>query len=169
VNTLGGGIPNPKNVIEPNLDEISAQTGIPKKEFRGNESGEVSGAEADERSFYGTMESRQNQYNAPYVVRRVLDTLKDVGIVPSPENAYYQVEWDPLREQSAQDIADVENTRAQVVAQVAPVVTGLTGDAALNYIQSGEWPELELDTDLIGNIEIEPPGATPEPLEELQR
>jgi hypothetical protein len=168
VNTLGGGIPDPTKVIEPNLDEISAQTGIPKKEFRGNESGEVSGAEADERSFYGTMESRQNQYNAPYVVRRVVDTLKDVGIVPEPDNAYYQVEWDPLREQSAQDVADVENTRAQVVAQVAPIVSGLTGDAALNYIQSGEWPELELDTEPIGNIELAPVNGTPDPLPELE-
>lgn len=141
VERLGGEIADASNIIEPYLDQISAQTGIPKKELRGNESGEVSGAEADERSYLGTMSERREQYNTPHIVRSIIDRFLSVGVVSQPanENQQYHVEWPDLREQSEQEEADVQQSRAQVISAAGAALPGLTGERAEHFIETGEF------------------------------
>jgi hypothetical protein len=158
VERLGGDIQDPSGIVENNLDAIAGQTGIPKKEFRGNESGEVSGAEADERSYFGMIAERREQYATPYIVRPLLDRLQAVGILPAPAAGEYRVEWPDLVRLSAQDRAEVESKRAQVIQ----AVPGLAGDTAMRYLKDGAdaLPELDEGGDpLAANLDVDESDA----------
>jgi len=151
VNRLGGDIQDPSGIVENNLDAIAGQTGIPKKEFRGNESGEVSGAEADERSYFGTIAERREQYATPHIVRKLIDRLDAIGILPTPESGEYRVEWPDLVQLSEQDKADIESKRAQVIS----AVPGLTGDTAMQYLKDGADALPESDDALAANLDVD--------------
>lgn len=142
VERLGGDIQDPSGIVENNLDAIAGQTGIPKKEFRGNESGEVSGAEADERSYFGMIDERRQQYATPHIVRTTIERLQSVGILSTPAAGEYRVEWPDLKQLSESDKADIQQKRAQVVS----AVPGLAGDLAMRYLQEGA-DVLPTDTD----------------------
>ena len=151
VERLGGDIQDPSGIVENNLDAIAGQTGIPKKEFRGNESGEVSGAEADERSYFGMIDERRQQYATPHIVRSTIDRLRSVGILSTPSAGEYRVEWPDLTQLSESDKADIQQKRAQVVS----AVPGLAGDLAMRYLQEGAdvLPTDEADDPLAANLD----------------
>lgn len=144
VERLGGDIQDPSGIIETNLDAISAVTGIPKKEMRGNESGQVSGAKQDKKSWFGVVQERREQYATPHIVRSIIDTLRNAGVLPSPDGGGYRVEWSDLTQLSESEEAEIESKRASVIANVP----GLAGDRALAYLKNGAdaLPEIELDT-----------------------
>ena len=151
VNRLGGDIQDPSGIVENNLDAIAGQTGIPKKEFRGNESGEVVGAESDERSYFGTIAERQTQYATPHIVRSLLKQLQAIGILPAPAAGEYRVEWPDLVQLSAQDRADIESKRAQVIS----AVPGLAGDTAVQYLKHGADALSDADDGLEANLDVD--------------
>jgi len=151
VNTLGGGIEDPTGIIESNLDAIAAATGIPKKELRGNETGEVAGAEADERSWFGTIEERRGKYCDPYVARPIIDQHREIGVLPEPENGMYEVLWKDLRTLNETERAELEAQRSNVVN----AVPSLNGQTALEYVANG--------TDAI--VENAGTGMDPQPQE----
>lgn len=133
INRLGGGIEDPTGIIESNLDAISAATGIPKKELRGNETGEVAGAEADERSWFGVMEERRGKYCTPYIVRPILDQHREIGVLSDPSTGMYEVNWKDLRTLNETERAELEAQRSNVVNAVAT----LSGERALRYVAEG--------------------------------
>jgi len=157
VNRLGGDIQDPSGIVENNLDAIAGQTDIPKKEFRGNESGEVSGAEADERSYFGMVAERREQYATPHIARPLIDRLQAIGILPMPTAGEYRVEWPDLAELSAKDAADIESKRAQVIS----AVPGLAGDTAMRYLKEGAdgLPEVDEDPLSANDGEFDPEAA----------
>lgn len=139
LNTIGGEMQDPSAIVETNLDAIAAQTGIPKKELRGNEQGSVSGAEQDMKSYFGVISERREQYATPHIVRELIDRLQELTLLPSAE---YEVDWPDLAEVSEQEEAEIESSRAGVVQTAGPVV-GLTGQRGLEYIRTGEIPDDE--------------------------
>lgn len=132
INRLGGDIQDPSGIVENNLDAISAETGIPKKELRGNESGEVSGAEQDKLSYFGTIQERRQSYANPHIVRGIIDRHILLGVFDRPDGGYV-IEWPDLHELSESDRADIQNKRAGVIANVP----GLVGTEALEYLKDG--------------------------------
>lgn len=143
VNRLGGEVSDPGPIVEANLDAIAAQTGIPKKELRGNESGEVTGAEQDEKSYFGMIAERRVQYATPYIVRQSIDRLTRAGVLPDPNGGGYDVEWPDLTQLSEQEIAETQAQRAQVISAAGMALPGLTGERAEAYIETGEFPDRE--------------------------
>lgn len=147
VEQLDGQVQDPSGIIESNLDEIAAATGIPKKELRGNQSGEVSGAEADERSWFGTVQERREQYVTPHIVRALVDRLVDLGIIPAPAEGTYEVEWPDLTQLSEQDQAELEQSRTAAINNLGQVAPGRARELATSeYVESGEFPEPEEST-----------------------
>lgn len=138
---LDGDVQDPSGIIEKNLEVISSVTGIPKSKLRGNQAGEVSGSEADERSLFGAVEERREQYNNPWIVRNVVDRLVSLEIVPQPEGGMYSIEWPDLAQLSEKDQAEIEVNRAQVLRQAGPTVPGLSGSGAQEYLKTGDIPE----------------------------
>lgn len=154
VNRLGGDIQDPSGIIEANLDAIAAETGIPKREMRGNQQGEQSGAEQDEKSYFGMISERRQQYATPQIVRGIIDAFEAAGVIPSPREGTYSVEWPDLSELSETDRADIESKRAQVIA----AIPGLAGDQALAYLKNG--------ADAIPEVEISEPTMNVDELDE---
>lgn len=141
VNRLGGEVADPSGIIESNLDEISAVTGIPKKELRGNESGEVTGAEADKESYFGVIAERQEQYATPHIVTAIVDRLRAVGVLDDPDGGSYTVEWPDLSTTSEEDEAKIQANRASVVQVARTALPGVPAEEWLEYLDTGEIPE----------------------------
>lgn len=138
VEQLGGEVQDPSGIIENNLDVIASTKGIPKSTLRGNQSGEVSGSEKDERDLFGTAEERRTQYVTPYLVRETIDRLDEMGVIPQPEGGMYEISWPDLKQLSELDRSKIQTNRAQVIRQ-AGAVTNLGED----YLRDGTIPEEE--------------------------
>lgn len=151
VNTLGGEMQDPSPIVEENINEIAAETGIPKNELRGNESGTVTGAEEDSKAYFGMIEERRQQYATPHIVRELVDRLIRAGVISQPAGNGYEVNWPDLAELSEEEEAGLESDRADVVAKLSQAGIVLDREQAVDVISEGEYPEFE-DTQ-IGNLD----------------
>lgn len=118
VKSLGGEDIDPSLVTDPNIEAISAQTGIPQSVLKGNETGERATTQ-DLKEWYGKIQERRQQFVTPTIVREVIDRLIKFGLLPAPQKgpAAYSIEWPPLAEMSEKDVADIQKTRAQMLKE----------------------------------------------------
>jgi hypothetical protein len=116
VKSLGGEDIDPSNVIDPNVEAISAQTGIPQSVLKGNETGERATTQ-DLKEWYGKIQERREEFVTPTIVRELIDRLIKYDILPTPSDgpAAYSVEWSPLAELAESDVADIQMTRAEML------------------------------------------------------
>jgi len=144
VQSLGGEDIDPQPVIDPNVEAISAQKGIPQSVLKGNETGERSTTQ-DLKEWYGKIQERREQFVTPTIVRALIDRLIQYNIISPPNDGAtsYSVEWDPLHEMSQKDKADVQHTRAQALNEWTGGMPEamLTREQQAEYIQNGVLPE----------------------------
>ncbi|ELZ35365.1 anti-CBASS protein Acb1 family protein [Halorubrum tebenquichense] len=138
VQSLGGEDIDPGPVIDPNVEAISAQTGIPQSVLKGNETGERSTTQ-DLKEWYGKIGERRREFVTPTIVRALLGRLIEYDILSAPSNGpdSYSVEWTPLHELSQKDQADIQHTRAQALNEW----TGGMPEAMLTRQQQGDYIE----------------------------
>ena len=143
VKSLGGENIDPGPVIDPNIEAISAQTGIPQSVLKGNETGERATSQ-DLKEWYGKIAERQNAFVGPIIVRELIDRLVDVGTIPEARDGY-EVEWPPLAEMSEEDRANIRETRSKALKTWLEAAPGaLTPEQQLDFIDDGTLPsELE--------------------------
>ena len=143
VKSLGGEDIDPGPVIDPNVEAISAQTGIPQSVLKGNETGERSTTQ-DLKEWYGKMGERRREFATPTIVRALLGRLVEYGIVSTPRGGpeSYSVEWTPLHELSQSDQADIQHTRAQALNEWTGGMPEamLTREQQAEYIEDGVLP-----------------------------
>lgn len=143
VKSLGGENIDPQPVIDPNVEAISAQTGIPQSVLKGNETGERATTQ-DLKDWYGDVQERREQYDTPTIVREFIDRLIKYDIVSEPENgtSAYSAEWLPLHEMSAKDEADIQKTRAEALNEWTGGMpeSVLTTQQQAEYIEGGVLP-----------------------------
>lgn len=143
VQSLGGEDIDPQPVIDPNVEAISAQTGIPQSVLKGNETGERSTTQ-DLKEWYGKIQERREQFVTPTIVRAIVDRLVKYGVVETPRDgpAAYSVEWDPLHEMSQKDEADIHKTRAEALSEWTGGMPEsiLTRQQQADYILDGVLP-----------------------------
>ncbi|WP_226040855.1 phage portal protein [Natrinema sp. DC36] len=156
VKSLGGEDIDPQPVIDPNIEAISAQTGLPQSVLKGNESGERATTQ-DLKEWYGKIAERRNEFVEPQIVHAIIDRLLDIGSITEPQGGRYEVDWQPLAEMSESDQADIRKTRAEVLEtwmQVAPGV--LTPKQQLGFIEDGDLPSDLEGSDLPDLDEADP-------------
>ncbi|ELZ12491.1 hypothetical protein C478_10456 [Natrinema thermotolerans DSM 11552] len=159
VKSLGGEDIDPQPVIDPNIEAVSAQTGLPQSVLKGNETGERATTQ-DLKEWYGKIAERRNEFVEPQIVRATIDQLQDIGTIAEPQGAGYEVKWQPLAEMSESDQAEIRKTRAEVLEtwlQVAPGV--LTPKQQLEFIEDGDLPSELEDADLPELDEADPEVA----------
>lgn len=145
VQSLGGEEIDPSGVTDPNIEAISAQTGIPQSVLKGNETGERATTQ-DLKEWYGKIQERRRQFVEPTIVRALIDRLREYDIIPDPRGGSYVVEWTPLQETSEDDVASIQKTRAEMLKEW----TGGNPDDYLSreqqrqFIEDGEFPS-EMD------------------------
>jgi hypothetical protein len=147
VKSLGGENIDPQPVIDPNVEAISAQTGIPQSVLKGNETGERATTQ-DLKDWYGDVQERREQFNTPTIVREFIDRLIKYDILPEPQTsaAAYSVEWPPLHEMSAKDEAEIQKTRAETLTEwtAGHPDDYLTREQQRAFLEDGSLPS-ELD------------------------
>lgn len=143
VNRLGGDVLDPTGIIDNELRALSAQTGIPKRMLEGSSAGELASAQQDERDYFGLIAERREQYATPYIVRRLVDRLRSLGILPDPSGGGYSVEWPDLTQLTEEEEATVQEKRSVVVKNAMTAIPDLRGARAEEYIETGAFPERE--------------------------
>lgn len=143
VQSLGGEEIDPSNIIDPNVEAISAQTGIPQSILKGNETGERATTQ-DLYEWYGKISERRQEFVTPKIVRELIDRLIEYGVIPEPRDGY-SVEWDPLHETSEEDVASIQKTRAETLKTWPFVEEYLTPEMQKEFVEDGTLPS-ELDT-----------------------
>lgn len=83
---------DPTRVVDPLLDLLAGATGIPKRILIGSERGELASTQ-DETNWNERIAERRNDYAEPTILRPLVQSLLDKGILPPPTNGEFQVEW----------------------------------------------------------------------------
>lgn len=143
VQSLGGEDIDPSLVTDPNIEAISAQTGIPQSVLKGNETGERATTQ-DLKEWYGKVQERREEFVAPTIVRALIDRLVEYNIISPPQDgpSAYSVEWESLHEMSAKDEAEIQHTRAQALNEWTGGMPEamLTREQQAEYIEDGVLP-----------------------------
>lgn len=133
---------DPSKIKDMLIEELSAKTTIPQKKFKGNESGEIAGAQ-DLREFYGTIQEEREQTCGPQLAREIFQQLKRYTVVASPEGGDFEVNWDPLAEQDEKEESEIQSNRSTVAKNVAPYTGEISSAAWAEFIETGEFPEID--------------------------
>jgi hypothetical protein len=162
VQSLGGEDIDPGPVIDPNVEAISAQTGLPQSVLKGNETGERATTQ-DLKEWYGKIAERRTEFATPTIVRALIDRLREYDLLPDPSGDGYSAEWPPLHETSEKEVADIQKARAEVL----DIWTGGVPDAILtrqqqaDFIEDGTLPsELDELVDEVAEFEDVEAAAT---------
>ncbi|MBU2685913.1 MAG: DUF1073 domain-containing protein, partial [Gammaproteobacteria bacterium] len=123
VKQLTGQIMDPENPFDVTLALIAAASGIPQRVLLGSAAGELAAAEEDTKQWYGVIESRQQNYAEPEILRPFVDSLIANNALPAPASGAYDVYWPPLFQMSAREIAEITKTRAEAVKSLANPLT----------------------------------------------
>lgn len=116
VKQLTGQIMDPSGPFNVEIALISAASGIPQRVLLGSAAGELAAAEEDTKQWYGTIQSRQSNYAEPDVLRPLIDRFIEIGAVSAPSSGGYEVEWQPLFEESNEEQAKAAHTWAQAIS-----------------------------------------------------
>lgn len=111
------------NVVDPSphlsayYDQISAATGIPKRILLGSERGELASSQ-DERGWNNKVMERRKNYAEACILRPLIDTLIERGVLPEPAEPY-TVKWPDMNAMSDLDKADIASKRTDALAKYA--------------------------------------------------
>lgn len=121
VESLGSESVDPKPVIEPLMDLICGAVGIPQRILMGSERGDLASTQ-DAANWAGVIDSRQQDYAEPVILRPFIDRLIAIGALPAPESGVYSVgelgpdgmyHWPGLFDLTDQEKANVRKARAE--------------------------------------------------------
>src|SRR5256885_6920010 len=93
---------------------------MPRRILFGNEVGELAST-TDQATFFGSINSRQEQFAEPLLVRAFVDRMIAWRVLPKPETGEYQVISPSLFELTELETADANLKRAQAAAALTPM------------------------------------------------
>ena len=160
VQNLGGEEIDPSTIIDPNIEAICAYLGVPQSVLKGNETGERATSE-DLVEWYGKIQERRQEFVTPTIVRELIGRLIELNIVAPPEKgaSAYSVEWEPLKEMSEDQVAEIENERSETLERLAGL--GLTRQQRIDYLRDGSLPTEVADVaDDVAELENAEAAAT---------
>lgn len=116
VKSLAPQVADPTNQLTQQLTLICASLGVPLRVFLGSEAGHLASTQ-DMETWNGRLAGRQNDYLTPFVVRPFFDRLIRLGVLPTPKNGTYRVDWADLNGMKEKDKADIATKRVQSFLQ----------------------------------------------------
>lgn len=118
---------NGRGSWEPIAQQLSGEVRIPFRILFGNEAGELASSQ-DESNWAGRISSRQITQTEPNQLRPFIDRLVKLGVIPNPDSGSYdigirdsqgQFSWPPTTEVSAEEAANIAQTRASAAKTAA--------------------------------------------------
>jgi len=117
-NQLDPNNPAPKETIEAQLMSISGGTGIPQRILTGSERGELASTQ-DKTNWDSRVDERRKNHAEPMILRRFLDKMIEVGVLPQPEgteeNPGYRVVWPDIAALTDAEKAEIGKNRADAI------------------------------------------------------
>lgn len=141
IQNLGGADIDPSPIVDPNIEALSAQTGIPQSVLKGNETGERATTQ-DLKEWYGKIQERREQFVTPSIVRELVQRLIDLGILPPPAGEEFDVEWPPLAETSEKEIAEIRLNRSKAAKNLSGVMPSFGTKEWAEFVDTGDFPDL---------------------------
>jgi len=165
IERLGGEVTDPSGLVDTLMSMViaGAPYAPPKRMLMGAEQAELASSQ-DKANYYGKISERQTQYAERHILRQAFDKLIEYGILPTPEDGLYDVNWPDLFELNDKEEAEVLSERGTALQNLAPQGnTALVADEAarVEFLQTGD-PEV-LKPDDSGTEPLPgPEEATPE-------
>lgn len=157
--TLAPQVVDPTAQILVQIESICIKLAIPKRVFMGSERGELASSQ-DDAAWNDRLRERQNNYITPRLIVPFIDRLIAVGVLPSPGEEGYSIEWPDLASQTDEEKARVALSMTQAISayttsgaeQVVPrleffsLVLGMPEEQALQIVESAESQVEEQDS-----------------------
>lgn len=112
--------PDPEHAADMYFTLIAGAVGIPKRMLFGSETGERA-SETDQRTYFGTINERQERHAEPNILRAFIDRLVQYKVLPIPGKDGYEVLWPTLIEESDKEKAEANKARAETARALTPV------------------------------------------------
>lgn len=145
LDVLDGQEVDPSGVIDAIDRSIAGQTGIPQRMLTGSEAAELASTQ-DRATWYGRVETRQNQHAEPSILRPYVARVQEYGVVPEPQGGAFAVLWPNLFELNELEETEAMENRAQALARLAPQGnTDLVAEAEelFKFVVDGHDPDFE--------------------------
>lgn len=140
IEVIGGDDPDPTGIVDSILKFVAGAKGIPQRILVGSERGELASTQ-DRANWYGTVQTRQNTFAEPVLLRPLVNWLVDLGALADPNGGTFEVQWPNLFELNELEQADVEKTRSTVLKNIPGI--SIDGEQAFSYVKTGAEPEFE--------------------------
>lgn len=130
----------------PHMDEqwaaIAAAKDLPQSILKGQESGERATV-MDDASLRRRVAGRQTSYAETRIYRPVLDINAYAGVLSDPEGDGYDVDWEPLSEETDMEIAKRRNVEADTFASLSQAFQTPAGTISEGRTKLMDWsPEV---------------------------
>ena len=114
-NSLMPNVADPRGHFEIIMKLIAISLGVPQRIFLGSEAAKLASTQ-DKKAWQMRVSHRQETYLSPLVIRPVIDTLIEYGVLPEPTDGY-DIKWPVLDSPSEEDEATVAKIRTEAIAQ----------------------------------------------------
>jgi hypothetical protein len=159
-----------KNPVEVCLALIAARSGIPQRVLVGSAQGELAAAKEDRKQWADEIDARQKNYVEPNILRRFINHLIVLGVLPEPAKGYDVGEQDKSGEWHWPSILQpTDAERAEIATAYANAAKALSDPLAFYPIAESEKRVL-LDHPEDRPEEVEPERRLPvqEPIQAQQ-
>jgi hypothetical protein len=119
VESLGGDSPDPTGLKDAIVELMAGTLGIPKRRLLGTERGDLASTQ-DEAAFVALIDERRAKFAEPKILRELLDTLDEYGVIDSPQIETYDVEWPDNFALTELEEAERKQRLASAVKNAAP-------------------------------------------------
>ena len=119
LNRIGGESTDPSGIVENLLKLVSGETGIPLRMLTGSERGELASTQ-DRATFFERITERREQFCEPGILRPLLDRLIEYGVLPTPQDGSYTIEWPSLFELNDLERSELQKQRSTALKNAAP-------------------------------------------------
>ena len=165
VKSLAPQVADPTAHADANYKYIAISIKIPLRIFTGSESAQLASAQ-DVRTWNDRVMHRENKYITPLMLRPLINVFIITGVLPSPKDDDYDVEWPDLNTITDEDKATVALKRTETLAKYieAGIETIIPVNIFLKLIMNLEADQVEtiieeaqgqMDDDLVDEDEIE--------------
>lgn len=176
IQALQSQVSDPSAHVNVQLQMISAVTGIPLRVLVGSERGELASTQ-DQDAWYSLIDTRQTDFAEPCIIRPFTDRCILYGVVPTPTDGDYTVEWPPMFEQSDDAKVSVGAKRASALKDYSsnPNAESIVPpDAFFEFFLGFDQDQIDLIKEMVDagmkeeDAAMKQLGLTPEQMDQMQ-
>jgi hypothetical protein len=112
---LSSPVADPTPNVTVQIQMISAATGIPQRILTGSERGELAST-TDQENWNNRVAERRTDFAEPIILRPFVQRLIDLGILPTPKNNKFMVDWPDAQMLTEKEQQDIKKSKVDMIA-----------------------------------------------------